>query len=82
MKLKEKVKCPICSRGVETILNKINKVVFQKHIGIGFWRYGQSRGNICFSSFKDITRKNLPELFKTENELMQKLFPPKVRSAI
>ena len=75
----KKIKCPICNKGVEAILNKDNKKVFQKHIGIGFWRYGNSRSNKCFASFKDITRENLKEALKKENELMQKLFPPKVR---
>tara|TARA_R100000742_G_C4244112_1_gene63284 strand:+ start:73 stop:309 length:237 start_codon:yes stop_codon:yes gene_type:complete len=74
-----KTKCPICNRGVESITNKNNKLVFQKHIGVGFWNYGQSRGNICFSSFKDITRNDLKDALKKENELMQKLFPPKER---
>ena len=75
----KKIECPICKRGVETILNKDNKIVFQKHIGVGFWRYGQSKGNICFSSFKDITREDLKDALKKENELMQKLFPPKIK---
>ena len=74
----KKIECPICKRGVETILNKDNKIVFQKHIGVGFWRYGQSKGNICFSSFKDITTNNLPKLLKDENEIMKKMFPPKI----
>ena len=75
----KKIECPICKRGVETILNKDNKIVFQKHIGIGFWRYGQSKGNKCFSSFKDITRNDLKDALKKENVLMQKLFPPKIK---
>mgnify|MGYP003112039857 FL=1 len=74
-----KLKCPICSRGVDTITNKKNKLVFQKHIGVGFWKYGQSRGNICFSSFKDILRNDLKQALEKENQLMQKLFPNKER---
>tara|TARA_B100000424_G_C22864012_1_gene460296 strand:- start:375 stop:617 length:243 start_codon:yes stop_codon:yes gene_type:complete len=77
-----KVKCPICSRGVDTITNKHSKIVFQKHIGVGFWRYGQSRGNICFSSFKDISRNDLKEALEKENQLMQKLFPNKERANV
>ena len=75
----KKIKCPLCHRGVESIINKNNQKVFQKHIGVGsgFNRYGQSKGSKCFSSFKRIDRTDIPELYKKElefwnNELKRK----------
>ena len=63
-----KIKCPLCHRGVESIINKKNEQVFQKHIGVGLWKYGQSKGNICWASFKRIERTDIPEIYKKEVE--------------
>ena len=59
-----KIKCPLCHRGVESIINKKNEQVFQKHIGVGVWDYGQSRGRMCWSSYKKIERTDIPESYK------------------
>ena len=64
----KKIKCPLCHRGVESITNKQDKQVFQKHIGVGLWKYGQSKGNICWASFKRIERTDIPEIYKKEVE--------------
>jgi len=64
----KKIKCPLCLRGVESITNKQDQQVFQKHIGLGLWKYGQSKGNICWSSFKRIERTDIPEIYKKEVE--------------
>jgi hypothetical protein len=64
----KKIKCPLCHRGVESIINKKNEQVFQKHIGLGLWKYGQSKGNICWASFKKIERTDIPEIYKKEVE--------------
>mgnify|MGYP003138616293 FL=1 len=65
-----RIKCPLCHRGVEPITNKKNEKVFQKHIGVGFNfdRYGQSNNSKCFSSFRRIDRTDIPELYKKELE--------------
>jgi len=71
-----RIKCPLCHRGVESITNKKNEKVFQKHIGVGlgFDRYGQSKGRKCFSSFKRIDRTDIPELYKKELEFWNNEF--------
>jgi hypothetical protein len=64
-----RIKCPLCHRGVESITNKKNEKVFQKHIGVGFWDYGRSRGRMCWSSYKKIDRTDIPESYSTELKL-------------
>ena len=64
----KKIKCPLCHRGVKSITNKQDQQVFQKHIGVGLWKYGQSKGNICWASFKRIERTDIPEIYKKEVE--------------
>ena len=73
----KKIKCPLCHRGVDLIINKKNEQVFQKHIGVGIFRYGQSKGKTCWSSFKNIERTDIVEIYKKElefwdNELKRK----------
>ncbi len=62
----KKIKCPLCHRGVESIINKKNQNVFQKHIGVGFWDYGQSKGRMCWASYKKIDRTDIPESYSKE----------------
>ena len=75
--MKTRAWCPLCKKGIFYIYNKKKQRVFQKHIGVGFWNYGQSRGKICFSSFKKIDKIDLVSDFEKEKQLMLKLFPPK-----
>jgi peptidyl-tRNA hydrolase len=72
-----KIKCPLCHRGVESITNKNNQKVFQKHIGLGIFRYGQSKGKSCWSSFKSIERTDIPEIYKKEVEFWNNLLKKK-----